>query len=95
MLAWVLMPDHAHWLVQLHGHDALATVVNRLKSASARAVNQALGRRGALWSRAFHDHALRSDETIEVVARYIIANPIRAGLVSRVGDYPFWNTTFL
>jgi putative transposase len=95
MLAWVLMPDHAHWLIQLGEHDGLATVVNRIKSASAREANRALGRAGALWQRAYHDHALRSDEDVVAVARYIVANPIRAGLVRRVGDYPLWNAVWL
>jgi REP element-mobilizing transposase RayT len=95
LLAWVLMPDHAHWLLQLGERDELTAVVNRLKSAAARTTNLALGRSGKFWSPAFHDHALRRDEDIQTVARYIIANPLRAGLVTRVGTYPFWNTVWL
>ena len=95
MLAWVLMPDHAHWLIQLGDHDGLETVVNRMKSASAREANRALGRVGSLWQRAYHDHALRSDEDVVTVARYIVANPIRAGLVRQVGHYPLWNAVWL
>lgn len=95
MLAWVLMPDHAHWLLQLGEQDGLSTVVRRLKSASAQQVNRALNRVGALWAKAFHDHALRSEESLQDVARYVIANPIRAELVKRVGDYPFWNAVWL
>ena len=95
LMAWVLMPDHVHWLLQLGDRDPLAAVINRLKAASARSVNIELGRAGALWSRAYHDHALRSDEGVRAVARYIIANPIRAGLARRVGDYPFWNAIWL
>ena len=94
-IAWVLMPDHLHVLLQLGQRDSLANVVGRLKASSARAVNAVLRQRGAVWSRGFHDHAMRSDESMETIARYIIANPIRAGLVERAGDYPFWNTTFL
>jgi REP element-mobilizing transposase RayT len=93
MLAWVLMPDHTHWLLHLGQKDRLETVVNRLKSGSARLVNGTLGRQGALWARGFHDHALRSEENIRDVARYVIANPLRAGL--RVWDYPFWNAVWL
>ncbi|MGH8214282.1 MAG: transposase, partial [Rhodanobacteraceae bacterium] len=52
MLAWVLMPDHTHWLIRLGDGDTLATVVNRLKSASARNVNRLLHRRGPVWARA-------------------------------------------
>jgi REP element-mobilizing transposase RayT len=95
MPAWVLMPDHVHWLLQLGQQDRLETVVNRLKSGSARCANRALGRQGALWARGFHDHALRSEENLRDVARYIIANPVRAGLAARVGDYPFWNAVWV
>ena len=48
-----------------------------------------------MWARSFHDHALRRDENLLTVARYIVANPIRAGLVRRVGEYPFWNAVWL
>jgi REP element-mobilizing transposase RayT len=95
MLAWVLMPDHAHWLIQLGTTDVLDRVVARLKSASARAANRVSGRKGPLWSRAYHDHALRSNEDLMAVARYIIGNPVRAGLVERVGDYPFWDSVWI
>ena len=95
MLAWVLMPDHAHWLLQLGGSDSLSAVVSRLKSASGRCVNLAMGTQGPTWSRAFHDHALRDDEGVASTARYIVANPLRAGLVERLANYPFWNSIWL
>lgn len=95
MLAWVLMPDHAHWLVGLGEQSTLGALVSRLKASSARAVNQASGRTGAVWARAYHDHALRQEEDIASVARYIVANPLRAGLVRSVAHYPFWNAMFL
>lgn len=95
LLAWVLMPDHVHWLIQLGLHDDICVVVNRLKSFSARMVNRVLQRKGKLWAAAYHDHALRADEDLRVVARYIVANPLRAHLVKRIADYPFWNAVWL
>lgn len=95
MLAWVLMPDHVHWLLQLGEVDRLSDVVGRLKSASSRHANRTLNRTGSLWTKAFHDHALREEEDLQSVARYIVANPLRARLVRRVGDYPFWNAVWL
>lgn len=95
MLAWVLMPDHLHGLLQLGERDELSVVVNRLKSASAQYANHVLGKTGAVWAKAFHDHALRSDEDLQNVARYVVANPLRAGLVAQVGNYPFWNAVWL
>jgi REP element-mobilizing transposase RayT len=49
LLAWVLMPDHVHWLIQLGEQQKLESLVNRLKSISARKANAWLGRQGALW----------------------------------------------
>lgn len=94
LLSWVLMPDHAHWLLQLGG-DALPALVNRLKSASARQVNRARGKTGPVWARAYHDHAVRREEDVRTLAAYIIANPIRAGLVDRAGAYPLWDACWL
>ncbi len=95
MLAWVLMPDHAHWLIELGEHDALSVVVNRIKSASARHASRVLERNGVLWSKGFHDHALRAEEDLPGTARYVVANPLRAELVKSLGDYPFWNAIWL
>ncbi len=95
MLAWVLMPDHAHWLMQLGESDNLSVVVNRLKSASARATNRVLEREGPLWESAFHDRALRREEDVRTIARYIVGNPLRAGLVARVGEYSFWDAVWI
>ena len=94
LLAWVLMPDHAHWLLQLQ-HEPLGSVVGRMKSASGVHANRVLARTGPVWEPAFHDHALRRDEDLRSVARYIIANPVRAGLVDRPGDYPFWDCIWM
>jgi putative transposase len=95
LLSWVLMPDHLHMLVQLGDPDTLPTLINRIKSATARDINIALNREGQLWARSFHDHALRADEDAQQVSRYIVANPLRAGLVKEIGDYPYWNAIWL
>ena len=95
LLAWVLMPDHAHWLLQPGGGMTLETVVGRMKSASSVRANRVLGRRGPLWQPAFHDRALRREDDLRTVARYIVANPLRAGLAGRIGDYPFWDCVWL
>ena len=87
-LCYVVMPDHLHWLLQLQD-ESLSRLVGRIKSLSAKR----LGR--PLWQRGFYDHALRQEEDIQDLARYIVANPLRAGLVSRIGDYPHWDAVWL
>jgi len=94
-LAWVVMPDHVHWLFQLGEHMDLSAVVKRFKAHSAKRVNRYLNRQGALWQKSFYDHAVRKEEDIQGIARYIVANPLRAGLVEHIGDYPMWDAIWL
>ncbi len=97
LLAWVLMPDHAHWVLEVGANADLSKSVAALKRMSASAVNAANGNgRGvSLWQDGFHDRAIRSDEDLLAVARYVVANPLRVKLVDRTGDYPFWNSVWL
>ena len=88
-LAFVVMPDHVHWLVRLNDGSRLGEVVRRFKAR----VSLLLG--ASVWQRGFHDHALRKDEDMAGVARYVVANPVRAGLVRCVGDYPHWDAAWL
>lgn len=94
-LAWVLMPYHLHWLMVLGDGKDLSRIARSLKGGSARRINLHLARRGPIWQAGFHDHALRHDEDIRAFARYTVANPLRAGLVSRLADYPHWDAVWL
>ncbi|WP_166363309.1 REP-associated tyrosine transposase [Pseudomonas akapageensis] len=93
-LAWVVMPDHAHWLFQLQ-NTSLACLMSRVKSRSSRAINRVSGGNGRLWQKGYHDRAIRQEEELKQIARYVIANPLRAGLVGHIGDYPLWDAIWL
>ena len=93
-LAWVVMPDHFHWLVELQ-NTQLPTLMARTKSRIAVLLNRSLGRQGPVWQHGYHDRAIRKEEDLQTVARYIIANPLRAGLVAKVGDYPLWDAVWV
>ncbi len=88
-LAFVVMPDHCHWLLSPQSRS-LSAVVGRVKARCAKAIGQ-----GPLWQPGFHDHAARQEEDLQAMARYIVANPLRAGLVTRVADYPLWDAAWL
>ncbi len=94
-LAFVVLPDHLHWLIALQGNATLATLMRSVKGRSSRQINQLLGTNLPVWQNGYHDHALREDEELANIARYIVANPLRAGLVKRIGDYPFWDAKWL
>ena len=95
LLAWVLMPDHAHLLLQLGMHGDLSSLVGRIKARTTKAVQRAATLPCGIWARGYHDRALRREDDVQAVARYIITNPIRAGLVQRSGNYPFWDAAWL
>jgi len=87
VLAYCLMLDHLH--VEIVADDDLVQWVRLLKSATAAQAAR-LGIQGRLWQRGFHDRCLaRADETLADVARYIVENPVRAGLVQRPEDWPY------
>ena len=93
-LAWVLMPDHLHWLVELRA-VTLSSLMRQFKSRSGTALCKAGVSPGPVWQRGFHDRALRQVDDVRKVARYIVANPLRAGLVAEIGDYPHWDAVWL
>lgn len=97
LLCWVLMPDHLHALVALGENEPLHRLVQRVKAVTSRqAKTQRPGHfDGAIWMSGYHDRALRREESAMSVARYIVCNPVRAGLVRRVGDYPFWDALWV
>ncbi|WP_444758182.1 REP-associated tyrosine transposase [Pseudomonas sp. A014] len=93
-LAWVLMPDHLHWLIELRG-VTLGSLMRRFKSRSSLALHKAGVSQYPVWQPGYHDRALRREESLQSAARYIVANPLRAGLVDHVGDYPHWDAVWL
>jgi putative transposase len=73
-LAFVVMPDHIHWLLQLEENGSLSGVVRLYKSKVSISLHR------PVWQRGFHDHALRNDEDIHGIGCYIVANPLRSWL---------------
>lgn len=88
-LAFVVMPDHLHWLMQLGDVVTLSTCMRNVKTLSALRIGK------AIWQPGFHDHALRSEEDLAGIARYVVANPVRAGLVQKTGQYSHWDAIWV
>lgn len=83
---YCLMPDHAHLLIQ-PSPAGLVDDIRDLKSRSTR-LWWRHGGSGPLWQRSFYDHGIRSPRDYEVTVRYILENPIRAGLVTDWTAFP-------
>lgn len=87
-LAFVVMPDHVHWLLIVK-QGSLSDAVQRVKLMYSKISGN------KIWNKGFYDYGIRSDEDLVGVARYIVANSLRAGLVDRVGDHSFWDAIWL
>ena len=88
-IACVVMPDHLHWLFSLAQDQAISSLMRSVKSLSAKKIG------APIWQKGFYDHALRSEDNLQETARYIVANPVRAGLVQKVADYPHWHAIYV
>jgi len=93
-LCYVVMPDHVHWLLRLLSGE-LSALIRSIKSRSAIQYNHHAGTSGAIWQSGFHDHAVRNYEEVRALARYVVANPLRKGLVTEIGHYPLWDAVWL
>ncbi len=88
-LAFVVMPDHLHWLMELGNKVPLSVCMRNVKTLSALRIGR------PIWQSGFHDHAIRQEEDLPSVARYVVSNPVRAGLVARTGQYPHWDAIWV
>ena len=88
ILTYCFMPDHVHLLVEARddGADGKAFIA-RSKQYSGFHFKARTGNR--LWQRDSFERVLRDTEGSLAVSRYILASPVRAGLVARPLDYPF------
>ena len=95
LMAWVLMPDHWHGLVALGEAETLSDLVRRIKSNTSRELRLQHPDIPRVWQKGFHDRAIRSEALLRPAARYLVANPLRAGLATAIGDYPYWDAAWL
>ena len=85
--AYTFMPDHSHFLVTASEEGAdFKKMVKTFKQQTGFDWSKRCGRR--LWQKGYFERVLRDDDAPLSVARYIIENPVRAGLVSDARDYP-------
>jgi len=91
--AFVVMPNHIHWMFSSLGIENLFTIRRRLKKITARRINQIIGRNGRLWMKEGFDHWIRTHQEFEKTIDYIENNPVKAGLVRKKSDWK-WSSAF-
>jgi len=78
----VLMPDHVHLILNFPDGVPMTSSIRDWKSWLAK-------KYGIEWQRNFFDHRLRREESFDEKGRYILQNPVRAGLVAKAEDWPY------
>jgi REP element-mobilizing transposase RayT len=91
LFAACLMPDHLHMLAGPAGTSVLA-FVQQWKSWSTRLAWEQ-GHKGPLWQPGVWDRGIRRNEQFERVCRYVLDNPVKAGLAADAADWP-WSWGF-
>jgi putative transposase len=88
VLAYCAMPDHFHALPEGCDDDAdLRRLMHRWKLRTGHWWRNRV-ERSRLWQEGYYDHVLRPTDPEAAVVRYIVANPVRAGLVASLEEYP-------
>jgi len=96
LVAFCIMPNHVHLIfIPLEKTKdcfySLAEILQSLKRHTARQSNLILGRLGAFWQDESYDHIIRDQAELERIIKYVLSNPVKAGLVE---DPSKWKWSF-
>ena len=97
---WMVMPNHCHVLIELFEGVALEKIVLSWKNYSAQFINEHKGRTGVrrsqegsqVWQREYWDRFIRDERHFEAAKKYIVMNPVNAGLVAKPEEW-LWSST--
>jgi len=97
LIAWVVMPNHVHVMIEIFMGHPLDRVIHSWKSYTATVANGLLKRKGKFWFADYYDRYIRDERHFANTVNYIHENPVKAGLVAKAEDWPYssarlWNT---
>lgn len=92
--AFTVMPNHVHSvfrpLMRNEQPYSLSSIMHSLKRNTAKQANQVLGRTGPFWAHESFDHYIREGAERKRIIKYVLQNPVKAGLAKRWQDWA-WN----
>jgi REP element-mobilizing transposase RayT len=92
--AWVVMPNHAHVVVQPRPPHILSEILHGWKSFSSHKINELLPRKVVpFWQDESYDHLIRNDNDLHRCVHYTLMNPVNAGLCAEPQLWP-WSSAF-
>ena len=94
LFSWVIMPNHAHILLQNQEGHRISSIMHSIKSFTAHEANKILGRNGKFWSTEYFDRYIRDHRHFAATIKYIEQNPVKARLCRDAEDWEFGNAHF-
>jgi putative transposase len=87
LLAWVILPDHFHFLIDSKNDPISATIHDFKLSFSSHYRKRQCIHSGKVWQLRFWDHIIRDECDYNRHLDYIHYNPVKHGFVKRPFDY--------
>jgi putative transposase len=94
LLAWCIMPNHVHVVIEILDRPSLSEIVGSWKSFTAKQANAKLGRSGSFWHADYFDRYMRNEDHLTRTIEYVEYNPVKAGLVEVASIWP-WSSARL
>ena len=88
LFCYCIMPDHLHLLISLGEsyQKNLQNFITAFKRYTSRTVKMKFVIK-PLWQKNFHEHVVRREESLVKIAKYILNNPVRKGIISNWKGY--------
>ncbi|MHC4885787.1 MAG: transposase [Planctomycetota bacterium] len=93
ILLWCLMDNHVHFIAVPTRPESLAKAFGDAHKTYTRSYNRREGTRGYLFQGRFGSYVMDEGHLL-VAARYILNNPVKAGMVSNPGNWPWSSARF-
>jgi putative transposase len=94
LLAWCLMPNHVHAIIEIVDDQSLTKIVRSWKSFTARRANEILNRTGPFWHPDYFDRYMWNEGHLERTIEYVESNPVKAGLVAAADGWRWSSAHF-
>jgi putative DNA methylase len=88
--AWTIMPNHVHVLFTVTAGQTVSSILHSWKSFTSKQANKLLGTSGRFWQPEYFDRLITSSRQLEFTLRYILNNPVKAGLCKEFQQWPWF-----
>lgn len=87
VLAWCVMPNHVHLVLQPRTDDGLSRMMHWIMTSHVQRHRKRRESIGRIWQGRFKAFPVQESAHFATVVRYVERNPLRAGLVSSSRDW--------